>query len=80
MTYQREPQLPRNALAEDMIRKEKEAAHRKAERRYQREKARWFAPVFAVSLAVALFIVGYTMYRADHSKTTGLPTMSAPAQ
>jgi hypothetical protein len=79
MMNQREPQLPRNALAEDMIRKEKEAARRKAER-YHREKARWFAPVFAVSLAVALFIVGYTMYRADHSKTMGLPTMSAPTQ
>ena len=66
-----------NALARDMLRKEREAARRRAEYR-ERETARWLAPFFAISLTIGLLIIGYTMYRNEHSPT--LPTMTAPAQ
>ena len=64
-----------NALARDMLRKEREAARRRAEYR-ERETARWLAPFFAISLTIGLLIIGYTMYRNEHSPT--LHTMTAP--
>jgi hypothetical protein len=66
-----------NALARDMLRKEREAARRKAEYR-ERETAQWFAPFFAITLAIGLLVIGYTMYRNEHTPT--LPIMTGPAQ
>jgi hypothetical protein len=69
----------RNALAQDMLRKEREAARRKAEYR-ERETARWFAPFFSISLAIGLLVIGYTMYRSDHAKVLSAPTERALPQ
>ena len=66
-----------NALARDMLRKDREAARRGAEYR-ERETARWFAPFFAISLTIGLLVIGYTMYRNEHTHT--LPTMTGPIQ
>jgi hypothetical protein len=57
-------QRPYNALAQDMIRQEREAARRKAQYR-DRETARWFAPFFSISLAIALLIAGYAISRNE---------------
>ena len=65
-----------NALARDMLRKEREAARRKPKYR-ERETARWFAPFFSISLAIGLLVIGYTMYRSDHAKVLSAPTERA---
>ena len=68
MTVQRDPQTQPSALARDMIRKEN-AARRVADQR-EELTAKWFAPFFAIALAVGLLIIGYTIHH---------PTNSAPA-
>jgi|SoiMethySBSTD1v2_1073268.scaffolds.fasta_scaffold29414_1 hypothetical protein len=63
MIARRNPQRPRNAYAEDMIRKEKETAHRPQRIRDERDvgRSRWLPSLFVTSLAIAFFVIAYAM-------------------
>jgi hypothetical protein len=69
----------RNALADDMIRKERQSALQRAEERLkERETAKWFAPFFSIALAVALLFVGYALWHNEHALLTPASTFAEP--
>ena len=59
-----------------MIRKERQTVRGQAEYR-ERETARWFAPFFSISLAIALLIAGYAISR-NEGKLTEPQFMTGP--
>ena len=69
---------PLNALAQDMLRKERQTVCRQAQSR-ERETARWFAPFFSISLAIALLITGYAISR-NEVKPAEPQFMTGPTQ
>jgi hypothetical protein len=67
MMHQRNPPQPRNrsrnAYAEDMLRKEREAVRRQQSihNKHEHKSSRWFPSLLIACFAVALFVIAYAI-------------------
>jgi hypothetical protein len=63
MTAQRDPHRRRNAYAEDMIRKERDAARRQrcAHEEHEDKSAKWFPSLLIAFFTIAFFVIAYAI-------------------